>query len=60
VRDRGGSVKALGVIVDRNGAAEPNFGCPFVSLIQLEVEAIEARNLPKDLASAPAIKLGSN
>ena len=38
VRTHGGIVSAVGVIVDRSGAAKPAFGCPFVSLIEMNVE----------------------
>jgi orotate phosphoribosyltransferase len=34
----GGIVSAIGVIVDRSGEAKPDFGCPFVSLIEMNVE----------------------
>jgi orotate phosphoribosyltransferase len=47
------------VIVDRSGNRRPDFGCPFVSLMQLDVETFEADNIPSDLASIPAIKPGS-
>jgi orotate phosphoribosyltransferase len=60
VRDRGGAVEAVGVIVDRSGKNKPDFGCPFVSVMQLEVETFEAKKTPTDLAAIPAIKPGSN
>ena len=59
VRDRGGIVGAVAVIVDRSGAAKPDFGCPFVSLIEMNVETFPADNLPPDLAKIPAVKPGS-
>ena len=59
VRDRGGTVSAVGVIVDRSGEAKPDFGCPFVSLIEMSVENFPADNLPPDLAKIPAVKPGS-
>ncbi len=59
VRAHGGIVTAVGVIVDRSGQAKPNFGCPFVSLIEMNVETFPADNLPPDLVSIPAIKPGS-
>src|SRR5438874_443603 len=34
----GGLVVAVGVIVDRSGNSKPNFGCPFISLVELTVE----------------------
>lgn len=59
VRARGGRVAAIGVIVDRSGGKRPDFGCPFVSLIEMNVETFAADNLPADLAQIPAIKPGS-
>ena len=59
VRAQGGVVAAIGVIVDRSGGQRPDFGCPFVSLIEMNVENFEADNLPADLARIPAIKPGS-
>jgi orotate phosphoribosyltransferase len=59
VRDNGGIVSAVGVIVDRSGQNKPNFGCPFVSLIEMNVETFEADKLPVDLAAIPAVKPGS-
>jgi orotate phosphoribosyltransferase len=59
VRAHGGIVSAVGVIVDRSGANKPNFGAPFVSLIELNVETFEADRLPADLAAVPVIKPGS-
>jgi orotate phosphoribosyltransferase len=59
VHTRGGIVSAVGVIVDRSGAAKPDFGCPFVSLIEMNVETFPADKLPPDLAKIPAVKPGS-
>jgi len=59
VRERGGVVAAIGVIVDRSGGKRPDFGCPFVSLIEMNVENFEADNLPADLTQIPAVKPGS-
>ncbi len=59
VRDHGGIVSAVGVIVDRSGDAKPNFGCPFVNLVEMSVENFPADNLPPDLAKIPAVKPGS-
>ena len=59
VRSRGGIVIAVGVIIDRSGETKPNFGCPFVSLIRMDVETFAADNLPPDLAKIPAVKPGS-
>ena len=59
VHQHGGIVTGVGVIVDRSGGNKPDFGCPFVSLVQLEVENFEADNLPPDLVAMPAAKPGS-
>ena len=59
VRAHNGIVSAVGVIVDRSGEAKPDFGCPLVSLIEMNVETFAADNLPPDLAKIPAVKPGS-
>jgi orotate phosphoribosyltransferase len=59
VREHGGIVTGVGVIVDRSGNSPPDFGCPFVSLVRLKVENFEADKLPPDLAAIPANKPGS-
>ena len=59
VRANGGIVSAVGVIVDRSGKVKPNFGCPFVSLVEMNVENFAADNLPPHLPTIPAIKPGS-
>ncbi len=59
VRDHGGIVAAAGSIVDRSGGNLPDFGCPFVSLVQMNPETFEADKLPPDLAATSAIKPGS-
>jgi orotate phosphoribosyltransferase len=59
VKANGGLVTAVGVIVDRSGGEHANFGCPFVSLVQMNVETFPADQLPPDLAAIPAIKPGS-
>ena len=59
VRANGGVVTAVGVIVDRSGQSKPNFGCPFVSLVEMTVENFPADKLPPDLAKTPAVKPGS-
>ena len=59
VREHGGIVAAAGSIVDRSGGSLPDFGCPFVSLVQMNVETFEPDKLPDDLAGIPAIKPGS-
>jgi orotate phosphoribosyltransferase len=47
------------VIVDLSGQAKPDFDCPFVRLIEMNVETFPADKLPPDLAKLPAIKPGS-
>jgi orotate phosphoribosyltransferase len=59
VRAHGGEVAGIGVIVDRSGGQRPDFGCPFVSLIEMNVETFPADQLPADLAGTPAVKPGS-
>ncbi len=59
VRAHGGVVVAIGVIVDRSGGKRPDFGCPFVSLVKMNVETFAANDLPADLREIPAIKPGS-
>ena len=59
VRAHGGSVSTVGVIVDRSGEDKPDFGCPFVRLVEMNVENFPADNLPPDLAKIPAVKPGS-
>ena len=59
VHAHGGIVSAVGVIVDRSGATKPNFGSPFVSLVEMNVETFPADRLPPDLAKIPAAKPGS-
>ena len=59
VRAHGGTVVGVGVIVDRSGGQRPDYGCPFVSLIAMNVETFPADNVPADLAGIPAIKPGS-
>ena len=59
IRGLGGVVVATGSIVDRSGENFPDFGCPFVSLIQMTPETFPADALPEDLVAIPAIKPGS-
>ena len=59
IRDHGGIVAAAGSIVDRSGGSLPDFGCPFVSLVQMNVETFDPADLPEDLKGTPAIKPGS-
>ena len=59
VREHGGIVAAAGAIVDRSGGSLPDFGCPFVSLVQMDAETFQPDKLPPDLANIPAVKPGS-
>ena len=59
VRAHGGKVAGVGVIVDRSGGQRPDYGCPFVSLIEMTVETFPADRVPTDLAGIPAVKPGS-
>jgi orotate phosphoribosyltransferase len=59
IRARRGEVAGIGVIVDRSGGKRPDFGCPFVSLVEMNVENFPADKVPPDLAHVPAIKPGS-
>lgn len=59
VRQHGGIIAAIGSIVDRSGGNLPDFGCPFHSLVQMNVETFEADKIPADLANIPAVKPGS-
>ena len=43
VRAHGAEVTGVGVIVDRSGGKRPDFGCPFVSLIEMNVETFPER-----------------
>jgi orotate phosphoribosyltransferase len=59
VKSRGGIVAAVAALVDRSGGNLPDFGCPFVSLIALNVKTFPADQIPPDLAGIPAFKPGS-
>ena len=59
VQEHGGIVAAAGSIVDRSGGSLPDLGCPFVSLVQMNVETFQPDKLPSDLLNIPAIKPGS-
>jgi len=59
VRAHGGIVSAVGVILDRSGQTKPDFGCSFISLMEMNVETFPADKLPPDLAKIPVVKPGS-
>ncbi len=60
VRHKGGTIVGVGVIVDRSAGARPDFGCPFLSLIEMNVETFPEDNIPPDLVGVPAMKPGSS
>lgn len=59
IQGLGGEVLAVGCIVDRSGGQRPDFGCPFVSLVEMNVENFEPDKLPADLLALPVTKPGS-
>ena len=59
VRSFGGTVVAVGCLVDRSGDRTPDFECKFVSLVKLNVETFEPDKLPPDLAAIPVDRPGS-
>ena len=59
IKDLGGIVLGAGSIVDRSGGELPDFGCPFVSLVQMTPETFAPDAIPEDLQNIPAIKPGS-
>ena len=59
VRAHDGQVIGIGVIVDRSGGNRPDYGCPFISLIEMNVETFSVDEIPADLAGIPAVKPGS-
>ena len=58
VREHGGVVAGVGMVVDRSNGVAP-LGVPTFSLLALKVETFDPANLPADLAGTPAIKPGS-
>ena len=59
VKSRGGNVVGVGCLVDRSGDRSPDFGCKFVSLVNLNVETFEPDKLPPELAAIPVDQPGS-
>jgi orotate phosphoribosyltransferase len=59
VRQHGGEVTGVGVIVDRSEGKRPDYGCPFISLIEISIEVFESGNIPADLAVTAPSKPGS-
>lgn len=58
VREHGGRVVGLGMLVDRSGG-RLSWDVPAASLIALEVETFPPEAVPADLAAIPAVKPGS-
>ncbi len=58
VRAHQGNVLGVAMAVDRSGGGV-NFGVPAFSLLALNVETFDPKNLPPDLAATPAVKPGS-
>src|SRR5437762_2358086 len=46
VRSHGGSASAVGTILDRSGPSKPDFGCPFINLIEMNVETFASNKVP--------------
>jgi orotate phosphoribosyltransferase len=59
MRDYGGIVSTVSAIVDRSGGNRADFRCPFISLINMNLETFPANRIPPDLAPIPAVKPGS-
>ena len=59
VKGFGGTVVAVGCMVDRSGDRSPDFGCKFVSLVKLNLETFEPDQLPPELAAIPVDRPGS-
>jgi orotate phosphoribosyltransferase len=59
VHNRGAIVSVVAAIVDRSGSNAPDFGCPFVSLIKINMETFSADQIPSDLAMIPPTTPGS-
>ena len=58
VREHGGDLQALAVLVDRSaGKYDP--GAPFISLLEMQVETFAPDDLPEDLRALEPVKPGS-
>lgn len=58
VRQHGGQVVGVAMVVDRSGGAV-DFGVPMFSLLAMHVETFDPGRLPADLAALPVVKPGS-
>jgi orotate phosphoribosyltransferase len=59
VRSHGGIVTGVAVIVERTGPKKPDFDCPFVSLIEMNIDTFDANKLPPGLTATPVVKPGT-
>ncbi|MDP6418380.1 MAG: orotate phosphoribosyltransferase [Candidatus Krumholzibacteria bacterium] len=59
VRHHGCEVMATAAIVDRSGDRSPDFGAPFLSLLQAEVKTWDEAQCPLCAAGSEAVKPGS-
>lgn len=57
-RSAGGHVLGVAAVVDRSDG-KADFGVPFYKLLTIHLDTFEPDRLPPDLASIPAVKLGS-
>ncbi|MBJ6125769.1 orotate phosphoribosyltransferase [Microvirga splendida] len=58
LREHPGTILGAACLIDRSGG-KADLGVPLVSLVQLDIPAYAADQLPPDLAAIPAIKPGS-
>jgi len=58
IEEAGGQVIAAASLVDRTSGAV-DLGVPYTALIQIDVPAYQAGDLPPELAAMPAVKPGS-
>ncbi|MGO4571574.1 orotate phosphoribosyltransferase [Microvirga sp. 2TAF3] len=58
LREHPGNVLGAACLIDRSGG-KADLGAPLVSLVQLDIPAYPADQLPPDLAAIPATKPGS-
>ncbi|MCW3491401.1 orotate phosphoribosyltransferase [Dethiobacter alkaliphilus] len=58
IKDLGGEVIGVGSIVDRS-AGQADFGAPYASLIQVDVESFDPTDCPLCKEGTPAVKPGS-
>lgn len=58
LKEHPGTMLGAACLIDRSGG-KADLGVPFVSLVQLDIPAYPADQLPPELAAVPAIKPGS-